>query len=78
MPITLRPDAIGMIDLSAYSPEELADGIPAGGIPAGRWLPSAVEVAGFRSLAKAAWVVARLAALRARTRLRRAWSRTAG
>jgi hypothetical protein len=67
---TLRPDAIGMIDLSAYSPEELADGLPAGGIPAGRWLPSAVEVAGFRSLAKAAWVVARLAALRARTRLR--------
>jgi hypothetical protein len=42
---------------------------------AGRWLPASVEVAGFRSLASAARLVARLTARRARTGLLRLLSR---
>ncbi|MPZ27367.1 MAG: glycosyltransferase [Micromonosporaceae bacterium] len=65
--------AIGVVDLSDVPVAELA--ARAGSVPAGRWLPASVEVAGVRSLARASWVVARLAAARL---ARRAGSRLRG
>jgi hypothetical protein len=64
----LAPDTVGAVDLTRFSVEELAVGLPATDQSPGRWLPGSVEVAGFRSLARAAWVVTRLAARRARNR----------
>jgi len=63
---TLDPAVVGVVDLSGYRPEQLADGVM---LPAGRWLPASVQVAGFRSLARAAWLVTRLGADRIRRRL---------
>lgn len=58
--------AIGVLDLSGVPVPELA---AAAGTPAaGGWLPASVEVAGVRSLARAGWVVARLAVRRLRRR----------
>lgn len=68
---TVSAGTVGVVDLSGLSAAELAGGPVATAAPAGRWLPGSVEVAGVRSLARAAWVVARLAARRARSRLRR-------
>jgi GT2 family glycosyltransferase len=68
---TLPAESLGVVDLSGVSAAELAGGWVTGPIPAGRWLPASVEVAGFRSLARAAWVVTRLAVRRAGARLRR-------
>jgi glycosyltransferase involved in cell wall biosynthesis len=74
---SLPAEAVGVIDLSRFEPAQLAAGIGAAaeGL-AGRWLPNAVEVAGVRSLARAAVVVGRLTAARARARVRRAAARS--
>jgi GT2 family glycosyltransferase len=67
----LAVERLGVVDLAGFTAVQLADGVPAPALRAGRWLPSSVEVAGVRSLARAAWVVARLIAHRAWSRLRR-------
>ena len=72
----LPPETVGLVDLTRFSAEDLAAGVPAAAARPGRWLPGSVEVAGARSLARAAWVVARLAVVRARHRWRRRFSRT--
>jgi hypothetical protein len=59
---------IGLRDLSGLTPAQFADGVPAAVLGGGRWLPATVEVAGFRSLLRATWVVARLAVHRLRHR----------
>jgi GT2 family glycosyltransferase len=73
---SVPPGRVGVADLSGFTAAELADAVPAAVLSGGRWLPSSVEVAGIRSLARAAWVVARLAARRARIH-RRSRSRSA-
>jgi GT2 family glycosyltransferase len=72
----LPPETVGLVDLTRFSAEDLAAGVPAAAARPGRWLPGSVEVAGIRSLARAAWVVARLAVIRARHRWRRRFGRT--
>jgi glycosyltransferase involved in cell wall biosynthesis len=69
---SLPAGQVGVIDLSGLTTAQLADGVPSVMLPAGRSLPGKVEVAGLRSLLRATWLVARLAAHRARARLRRA------
>jgi glycosyltransferase involved in cell wall biosynthesis len=62
-------DEIGVVDLTAFEPRELAAGIanlPGPGRRRGRLVPSTVEVEGVRSLARAAVVVARLGVRRVR------------
>jgi hypothetical protein len=68
---SVDPAAVGVVDLSTVAVDGLAAGAPVAGWPAGRWLPGSVEVAGLRSLGRAAWVVARLTLRRAGARLRR-------
>jgi GT2 family glycosyltransferase len=69
---TVAPGRIGVADLSRVPVAELAAEPVISVTPAGRWLlPGSVEVAGGRSLLRAAWVVARLAARRLGARLRR-------
>ena len=71
---TLPADAVGVIDLSGYEPAQLAGGIGAaaeGVHRPGRLLPASVEVAGVRSLARAAVLVGRLSVARAAARMRR-------
>jgi GT2 family glycosyltransferase len=66
--------AVGLIDLSPFAPVDLTAGVAAmarAGARPGRWVPDAVEVAGPRSLARAAAVVAVLAYRRAVNRLGR-------
>jgi glycosyltransferase involved in cell wall biosynthesis len=63
---TLPADAVGVVDLSRFSTEALADGIGAAAEVGGRWLPAAVEVAGLRSWVRATGLVARLSAARGR------------
>lgn len=63
---TVDPAVVGVVDLSGYHPDQLAEGVM---LPAGQWLPASVPVAGFRSLARATWLVTRLAADRLRRRL---------
>ncbi len=75
---TVAADRAGIVDLSGYSEEQLAGGIgalPDAHLPTGRWLPTSVEVAGVRSLARATAVVARLTAHRATARVRRLLTR---
>lgn len=75
---TVPAKTVGIVDLSAYPVEQLAAGIgalPDAHLPTGRWLPTSVEVAGVRSLARATAVVARLTATRATARLRRLLTR---
>jgi hypothetical protein len=70
---TVTPQAAGVVDLSRVRLARLAAGAdaPSGGAAqSGRWLPSSVEVAGVRSLARAAVLVARLAAARILARVR--------
>jgi hypothetical protein len=69
---TVAATVIGVSDLGKVPVDQLAVAEPpAPDLPTGRWLPGSVEVAGFRSLARASWVVARLARFRLRARLRR-------
>jgi hypothetical protein len=70
---TVTPQAAGVVDLSRVRLARLAAGAdaPSGGAAqSGRWVPSSVEVAGVRSLARAAVLVARLAAARILARVR--------
>lgn len=69
---------VGVVDLAGRTDVELTARPVIADAPAGRWLPSSVEVAGARSLARAAWVVARLAGFRTRRRLRRLVTRRPG
>jgi GT2 family glycosyltransferase len=62
---TVAVDSVGVVDLSGFTPAQLASGVPSAVLVDGRWLPDSVQVAGFRSLVRATWVVARLAARRA-------------
>ncbi|HET9518443.1 MAG TPA: glycosyltransferase [Actinoplanes sp.] len=65
---------VGVVDLSRFTVDELAEGIGAAADPAlggGRWLPGTIEVAGVRSLGRAAVLVSRLTLRRAAARLRR-------
>jgi GT2 family glycosyltransferase len=69
---TVAAAVIGVSDLGKVPVDRLAAAEPpAPDLPSGRWVPGSVEVAGFRSLVRAAGVVARLALLRFRARLRR-------
>ncbi|SCE70768.1 glycosyltransferase [Micromonospora mirobrigensis] len=71
---------IGVIDLDRVPQRQLAEGIRMIADPAlggTRWVPSAVEVAGVRSLAKATMVVGTLAGRKFSTRVRRRLSRPA-
>lgn len=66
----LPAHTIGVVDVTTRAPAELRDGRVFAGAVTGRWLPNVVEVAGVRSLARAAWVVAGLAGARVTRRLR--------
>jgi glycosyltransferase involved in cell wall biosynthesis len=61
---TLSADAVGVVDLSAYSADQLAVGIAPAGGRGDRWPPASVEVAGLRSWARATALVASLSAAR--------------
>jgi hypothetical protein len=66
---------VGLVDLSAFSAQDLAGGVGAAADPdrgTGRWLPGTVEVGGMRSLGRAAALVAQLSMRTAATRIRRA------
>jgi GT2 family glycosyltransferase len=69
---TVSAELIGVADLAGLTPAQLAAaGPPARDLPMGRWVSNSVEVAGARTLARAASLVARLAVLRTRDKLRR-------
>ncbi|QSB14257.1 glycosyltransferase family 2 protein [Natronosporangium hydrolyticum] len=68
---TLPAEQVGVVDLAGFPEAMLTSGPVLTEAPVGRWLPSSVEVAGARSLGRAAWMVARLAVTRATRRLRR-------
>jgi glycosyltransferase involved in cell wall biosynthesis len=73
---SLAATDVATVDLGRVPPDRLASGVGdhLRNLPAGRWLPPSVEVAGIRSLARAALLVARLAAGRIRTRLARSFA----
>ena len=62
---TLSPHDVGVADLSALSAGRLAQGIDGLVGTGGRWLPAAVEVAGFRSWLRATALVGRMSVARA-------------
>lgn len=75
-PPTVRPASPdGVVDLAEFPLAQLAEGIADFGDPGlkatGNWLPSTVEVAGIRSLGRAAYVVAALTGRRLAARARR-------
>lgn len=63
--------AVGLVDLTRVPAAASTDRRIWDQATAGRWLPNVVEVAGVRSLARAAWVVTQLAGVRLARRLRR-------
>jgi len=67
------PAVVGVVDLGAFPPAQLAAGIGDLGDPGlrpGQWVPASVEVAGIRSLGRATVVVAALMGRRLATRLK--------
>ena len=69
----LDPAAVGVVDLGAFPPAQLAGGIGDLGDPGlrpGQWVPGSVEVAGIRSLGRATVVVAALMGRRLAARLK--------